>query len=349
QLAAGALLLLFLVLAAATGTWEFGAVPVAHARTALAGLFVLMVIGFGTKAAVVPFHVWLPAAHAAAPAHVSALMSGVMITMGFYGLARFLPLLGPPSPGVAFTLIGLGAAGALGAVLLALLQRDVKRVLAYSTVENAGLITLAMGAGLLGQWAGAPELAVLGWSAALFHIWSHSLAKSLLFGGVGAFAHEARSRDLEGWGGLLARWPMVGGLTVVGALAIAAVPGLSGFVGEWLIFRALFAGALVLHGVARAAMVVGIAVLAMTAAVTLAGQGRLIGIGLLGTARREPPAGAFRPPALATTAPLAALAGSCLLTAWRARRCCARGSSAWARSATGRPRPRGARARSTAP
>ena len=240
HLAAGALLLLFLVLARGSATWEIAGLRPPIAGASVAWCLILALVGFGTKAAVVPFHIWLPDAHAAAPAHVSALMSGVMITMGFYGLARFLPFLGPASEAAGYALLALGAAGALGAVLLALVQRDVKRVLAYSTVENAGLVTLAMGVGLLGQARGAPGIAALGWTAALLHIWTHALAKSLLFGGIGAIAHATHSRDLEGWGGVLRRWPVIGGLTVLGSLAIAALPGLSGFVSEWLILRALF-------------------------------------------------------------------------------------------------------------
>ena len=316
HLAAGALLLLFLLLARGSGTWEIDGLRAPIAGASIAWCLVLALIGFGTKAAVVPFHIWLPDAHAAAPAHVSALMSGVMITMGFYGLARFLPLLGPASEGAAYALLALGAAGALGAVLLALVQRDVKRVLAYSTVENAGLVTLAMGVGLLGQARGASGIAALGWTAALLHVWSHALAKSLLFGGIGAIAHATHRRDLEGWGGVLRRWPVVGGLTVLGAFAIAAVPGLSGFVSEWLILRAMFESALHLEGAARAAMVVGIAAVAMTAALTVACYARLIGIGLLGTPRREMPAGAFDTPDPVTFAPMGAMAAMCITFAW---------------------------------
>lgn len=316
HLAAGALLLLFLVLTRGSGGWEIAALRAPAAGTAFAWCLVLALIGFGTKAAVVPFHIWLPDAHAAAPAHVSALMSGVMITMGFYGLARFLPLLGPASDVTACVLLALGAAGALGAVLLALVQRDVKRVLAYSTVENAGLVTLAMGVGLLGQARGAPDIALLGWAAALLHVWTHALAKALLFGGIGAIAHAVHSRDLEGWGGMLRRWPLIGALTVMGAFAIAAVPGLSGFVSEWLILRAMFESALRFEGAARAVMVIGIAAVAMTAALTVACYARLIGIGLLGVPRREPAAAPLGPPGAVRVAALAALAASCVAFAW---------------------------------
>ena len=316
HLAAGALLLLFLVLAHGTRSWEVGGLrPLVPAAT-LAWCVVLMLIGFGTKAAVVPFHIWLPDAHAAAPVHVSALMSGVMITMGFYGLARFLPWISPASERVAYTLLALGAAGALGAALLALVERDVKRVLAYSTVDNAGLVTLAMGVGMLGEARHVPAIAVLGWTAALLHIWSHALAKALMFGGIGAVAHAVHTRDLEGWGGVLRRWPLVGALTVLGAFAIAALPGLSGFVSEWLILRALFESALRLEGLGRAVAVVGVAAVAVTAALTVACYARLIGIGLLGAPRRELPAKAFARPGAWVLVPLAALAALCIAMAW---------------------------------
>jgi len=315
HLAAGALLLLFLLLARASGTWEIAGLRPMVAGATLAWCVVLALIGFGTKAAVVPFHIWLPDAHAAAPAHVSALMSGVMITMGFYGLARFLPWLAGTEI-VAGTLLVLGAAGALGAALLALVERDVKRVLAYSTVDNAGLVTLAMGVGVMGQAQHVPAVAFLGWTAALLHIWTHALAKALMFGGIGAIAHALHDRDLERWGGVLQRWPRIGALTVLGACAIAALPGLSGFVSEWLILRALFESALRLGGAVRAVMLVEIAAVAMTAALTVACYARLIGIGLLGSPRREPPSGAFARPGTSITFTLAALGALCVAMAW---------------------------------
>ena len=316
HLAAGAMLLLFLLLAGGSGTWEVAGLRPPVTGMAFGWLLLLALIGFGTKGAIVPFHIWLPDAHAAAPAHVSALMSGVMITMGFYGLARFLPLLGPPSQLAACVLLALGAIGALGAVLLALVQRDVKRVLAYSTVENAGLATLAIGVGLLAQARQAPEIAVLGWAGALLHLWTHALAKSLMFGGVGAIAHALDDRDLETWGGVLRRWPLVGGLTVAGALAIAAVPGLSGFVSEWLILRGLFEGALHLDGAARVVMLFGIAAVAVTAALTVACYARLVGVGLLGSPRRAMPEETFAPPGRTMVAALGVLAVLAIAVAW---------------------------------
>ena len=311
HVATAALLILFVALGSPPG-WEGGLLGGARIALPAGALFALALIGFGTKAGVVPFHIWLPDAHAAAPGHVSALMSGVMITMGFYGLARFLPLLGPATAGPAYVLIALGAAGALGAIAHALVQRDVKRVLAYSTVENAALVTLAIGVARLGEASGHPRLAALAWTAALLHLWSHALFKSLLFYGIGALAQATGTRDLEQWGGLLRRAPSTGALLIAGAAAAAALPPFGALVSEWLLLVALFDGALVSAGAVRAAMVVGLAAVSATAALALAGVVRVIGIGLLGAPRSDAAARA-RAPGWEMTAPMAVLTGLLLV------------------------------------
>ncbi len=315
HLATAALIALFILLAAGRGTWDMGT-PGALGATAPAGLMLaLLLFGFGTKAGIAPFHVWLPDAHAAAPAHVSALMSGVMVTMGLYGFARFVPLLGDATALPAVALIGLGALSACGGVAMALVQRDVKRVLAWSTVENSGLVTLAMGVGLLGQATGQPLVAALGWTAALLHVWNHALMKALLFQGVGAFAQGLGDRDLERWGGLMRRWPLTGALVLVGAAAIAALPGLNGFASEWLMVRALLEGGLALHRSARVVMLLGVGAIAFTAPLAVACFARLTGIGLLGTPR-APESDPGRPPGLAMAVPMVALAALCVGAAW---------------------------------
>jgi formate hydrogenlyase subunit 3/multisubunit Na+/H+ antiporter MnhD subunit len=310
HVATAALLVLFLLLAG-HGDYEIAALAAARGAAPAGTLFALALVGFGTKAGVAPLHIWLPDAHAAAPSHVSALMSGVMITLGFYGLARFLPLLGAATAMQAMVLIALGAGGAVVAIAHGLVQRDVKRVLAYSTVENAGLVTLAIGVARLAHWAALPELESLAWTAALLHLWNHAAFKSLMFMGVGAGARSIGSRDLEQWGGLLRAWPLAGTLILVGAAALASLPGMNGFVSEWLILRAVLGGALELHGPTRAVLVVALALAALALALALANAARLVGIGLLGRPRSSAAAGA-PPPPRAMVVPMAILAALCV-------------------------------------
>ena len=232
---------LFLLLGRAAGSLNFisfGPAPAASAGV----LFLLAVIGFGTKAGFMPLHVWLPEAHPAAPSHVSALMSGVMIKTGIYGLFRVLTFLGPPPAWWGLTLIGIGAVSGILGVLFALAQRDVKRLLAYSTVENAGIIALGLGLGLLGMSYGDLTVAVAGLAGALLHVVNHAAFKGLLFLGAGAVAHSTGTRDMDRLGGLLKRMPRTGSFFLIGAAAICALPPLNGFVSEFLIYFGAFKG-----------------------------------------------------------------------------------------------------------
>jgi hydrogenase-4 component B len=315
HLATAALLLLVLLLSAGSGSFELRDVSLGTAAAPAALLFLLALAGFGTKAGIVPLHVWLPDAHPAAPSHVSALMSAVMVTMGFYGLARFIPLLGPPPLWWGLTLMALGAAGALGGIAFALAQRDVKRILAYSTIENAGIIALAFGVGLLGTALNQPALAALGWLGGLLHLWNHALFKSLLFLGYGAAAQRVHSRDAEAMGGLLRLWPMTGGLMVIGAAAIAALPGLNGFTSEWLIFYGLLTGGAELRGTSQIALLAGVPALALTGALAAACFARLTGVTLLGEPRSEAARHAAAP-AWEMWLPMLLLAALCVAVAW---------------------------------
>lgn len=313
HLATIALLLLAVFFAARSGSFEITAL-IGHQVVPRGVFFVLALIGFGTKAGIVPLHVWLPDAHPAAPSHVSALMSAVMITMGFYGLARFLPLLGAPELWWAYVLMTLGGVGAVGGVLFAIAQRDVKRVLAYSTIENAGIVTLAIGLGLLGTALGQPALAGIAWMAALLHIWNHAFAKALLFLGFGAVAQAAQSRNLDALGGLLRRWRVVGGVLVIGAASMAALPGLNIFTSEWLLLRGLFLGVLALRGTPQVALLSSVGVIAFTGGIAVACFVRLIGIGLLGTPRTAEAADAPSP-GWAMRLPMLVFAAVCVLMA----------------------------------
>jgi hydrogenase-4 component B len=220
------LLAMFVLLGGATGSLDFdGFERVAGLAPELVGpLFLLAVIGFGTKAGFIPLHVWLPEAHPAAPSHVSAVMSGVMIKTGIYGLVRLLILLGPPPVWWGWLLIGIGVTSGVLGVLLALAQHDLKRLLAYHSVENIGIITLGLGLGTLGVASGMPALAVLGFGGGLLHVVNHALFKGLLFLGAGAVLHGAGTGEIDHLGGLQRRMPWTGACFLVGAAAISGLP-----------------------------------------------------------------------------------------------------------------------------
>ncbi len=314
HLATAALVLLFLLLSA-DGVVALSTASPRSSGAPAALLFLLALVGFGTKAGLVPFHVWLPDAHPAAPSHVSALMSAVMVTMGFYGLARCLPLFGPPPLWWGLVLMALGVIGALGGIAFALAQRDVKRLLAYSTIENAGIIALGFGVGVTGMALHQPMLAGLGWAGGLLHLWNHSLFKALLFQGFGAAAQGAHSRDAETLGGVLRHWPLVGALLVLGAAAIASLPGLNGFTGEWLIAYGLLTGGTGLSGVPQVALLGGLVAVALTGGLAVACFTRLVGVTLLGEARSERIRRAVAP-GWEMWVPMGVLAARCAAAGW---------------------------------
>lgn len=217
--------------------------PASFARQSIAfqwAIWVAAIIGFGVKAGLMPMHTWLPRAHPAAPAHFSALMSGVMLKVAIYGLIRVLFEWATPVPSsLAVVLLGIGALSAVGGVLLALFQREVKIVLAFSSIENAGIICLGLGAALLFTAGGQTLWASLAFAGALLHTLNHALFKSLLFLGSGAVARSTHGIGIDRLGGLIRRMPWTGAFFVLGALAIAGVPPLNGFVSEWLTLQSL--------------------------------------------------------------------------------------------------------------
>ncbi len=244
------LFVLFFLLGTRAGSMDFDAFPAALvAAPHLASIcFLLAVVGFGSKAGFVPMHVWLPEAHPVAPSHVSALMSGVMIKTGIYGLVRLLTLSGAPLLWWSWLLIGLGAASGILGVVFALAQHNLKRLLAYHSVENIGIILLGLGVGLRGVGDRSPLLACLGFAGGLLHVLNHALFKSLLFLGAGAVQHATETLDLEALGGLLKRMPVSGTVFLVGAVAIVGLPPLNGFVSEFLIFVSAFLPLATGHG-----------------------------------------------------------------------------------------------------
>jgi formate hydrogenlyase subunit 3/multisubunit Na+/H+ antiporter MnhD subunit len=302
-----------LALVRETGALDFDAWREAGARldpAACAWLFVCLTLGFGTKAGFVPLHVWLPEAHPAAPSHVSAVMSGVMIKTGIYGILRFLPCLGSPPLwwGWAFVAIGL-VSGVLG-VLFALAQHDTKRLLAYSSVENMGVVALGMGTGLIGVAAHLPFVAAAGFAGAVLHVANHALFKGVLFLGAGAVWKAAGTREIDRLGGLLRRMPVTGVACLAGAAAICGLPPLNGFVGEFLIYWAAGTGVSAESGAVAVPLMMGIAGLALTGGLAAVCFVKLFGGVFLGEPR-SPEAAAARESPAAMLAPMAVLAALC--------------------------------------
>lgn len=205
--------------------------------------FFLFLAGFGTKAGLVPLHTWLPRAHPAAPSHVSGMMSGIMIKTGIFGLLRVVLWMDRPPASLGYVVLAVGAVSALAGVAHAITQHDLKRLLAYHSVENIGIIGLGLGAGMLGLAFDSPVLAAFGFAGALLHVLNHSLFKGLLFYGAGAVYRATHTRELEKLGGLARRMPVTGTLFLVGCAAICGLPPFNGFVSEFLVYLGLLAGA----------------------------------------------------------------------------------------------------------
>jgi hydrogenase-4 component B len=277
-----------LLLADSAGTQEFRGMGLAEAgpsaRTSL--ILMLALAGFGTKAGLVPLHIWLPRAHPVAPSHVSALMSAAMVNTGIYGLIRVgFDFIGPGEAWWGIVFMVAGAVTAVLGVLYALMERDMKRCLAYSTVENMGIITLAFGVALCFRASGANGLAAAALLAGFVHTFNHAVLKSLLFLGAGAVQHATRSLDMDRLGGLLPAMPLTGIAMLVGAVGLASVPPLNGFVGEWMLARSLISLAGGGSEVATRLVAGGaLAMLALTAGLALACFVRLFGMVFLGMA-----------------------------------------------------------------
>jgi hydrogenase-4 component B len=274
-----------LTLYANTGTFELGALAAlpSGARTVV---FLSFLVGFGIKAGVVPLHVWLPYAHPAAPANVSALMSGIMVKTALYGLLRFVLVgLGVPDGWWGAALLVLGLVTALTGVSHAYVESDMKRLLAYSTIENVGILVTGLGVGFLALSAGRPALASLALAATLFHAFNHAMFKGALFLGVGSVHHATGTRDLEALGGLVKRMPATTVLVVGAALAASALPPTSGFASEWMTFQALFQSLLLEKSGLGLLFVLAAAALALAGALAAATFLKLLGVGFLGRAR----------------------------------------------------------------
>jgi hydrogenase-4 component B len=288
------LFVLFALLARAAGSFAFADMASAGQGALLGSslCFILALIGFGTKAGFWPVHFWLPDAHPAAPSHVSAVMSGVMIKLGIYGFVRVLGFLGTPRVEWGITLIIVGILSGLIGVLLALSQRDLKRLLAYCSVENVGVIAIGLGLGVLGKALGRPQVALLGFAGALLHVLGHGLFKGLLFQGAGSVLHATGTRDIGSLGGLLRRMPVTGTTFLIGSIAIAGMPPLNGFVSEFLIYLAAFRGAGDLSKAANIVALVVLPAMALIGGLAVVCFIKAFGIAFLGEPRTKPAADA---------------------------------------------------------
>jgi hydrogenase-4 component B len=282
-----ALLLAFGLLAGPDGGYAFADIRTSHPSAAVAALALcLALLGAGSKAGLVPLHVWLPLAHPAAPSHVSALMSGVMTKVAVYGFVRIVfDLLGEPAWWWSMVVLTLAGLTCVLGVLYALMQHDLKRLLAYHTVENIGIIFIGLGLGLAFKAYGMAWAAALALTAALLHVFNHSLFKSLLFFGAGAVLTATGERDMEHLGGLIHRMPQTAFTFLIGCAAISALPPLNGFVSEWLTFQAILVSPqLPSWGLKFLVPAVG-ALLALSATLAAACFVKAFGVTFLGRAR----------------------------------------------------------------
>ncbi len=276
---------LFALLRVSTGSFDFRPVAVGQAGLGLrTAIFVTALIGFGFKAGMMPFHFWLPSAHANAPTHISAILSSVVLKIGIYGLLRTLTLL--PNPPVSWggVVLLLGTISAVLGVLFALGQHDLKRLLAYHSIENIGIILMGLGLALIGQTRGRPDLVLLGLGGCLLHVWNHSLFKSLLFYSAGSVIHAVHTREIDLMGGLAKPLPKTALLFLIGAVAICGLPPLNGFISELFIYLGLFRS---LAGSPGAALAVP--ALALVGALALACFVKAFGAVFLGHCRSRQP------------------------------------------------------------
>ena len=275
-----ALFAFFTILAARTGSWDLGPL---RDHPELAPLFWLALFGFGLKAGLFPLHIWLPSAHANAPSHVSAMLSGVTLKIGIYGLMRFSGWL-PLPDGAGWVVAVLGVASAVLGVAFALGQHDLKRLLAYHSVENIGIILIGLGFALVAVQQGRPAWGRLALAGALLHVWNHGLFKALLFFGAGSVLHATGTREMSRLGGLWRAMPWTTGLFALGAVAISGLPPLNGFVSEWLVYLGLFDATLA-HGPSAYMAISAAILLGITGALALACFTKVCGVVFLGAPR----------------------------------------------------------------
>ena len=279
----------FILLNIKTSSLNFGAYAYyLHNDASMANLiFLLAFVGFGIKAGFVPFHNWLPDAHPAAPSHVSGIMSGVMIKTGIYGILRFLLFVGTPSKMISYTVLTIAVISALYGVLYAVTQQDLKRLLAYSSIENVAIIGIGIGVGMLGLTYGNPYVAVLGFAGGILHILNHSIFKELMFFAAGSVYLKTHTRNMELLGGLMKIMPYTGLLFIVGSIAICGLPPFNGFIGEFLIYAGMIMGIPASEISLFLVLILSIAALGMVGTMAMLCFTKAAGITFLGNPRTE--------------------------------------------------------------
>lgn len=305
------LLIMFILIGNISGSFDFDKVRIISSGIIPSVIFILAVIGFGAKAGFIPIHIWLPEAHPAAPSHVSAIMSGVMIKTGIYGIIRILTFLGTPPLWYGYLIIAIGIVSGILGVLFAMAQHDIKRLLAYHSIENIGIIAMGIGLGVLGMGLNNPILASLGFAGGLLHVINHAFFKGLLFLGSGAIWRETGTREIDVLGGLIKKMPVTAFCFLIGAVAISGLPPLNGFISEFLVYFASFKS---IFG-DRATVFVSlasIASLALIGSLAAACFSKAFGIIFLGEPRGAHSAKA-REPGILMLAPMVILAALCVL------------------------------------
>jgi len=285
------LLIAFFLLATAGGSLDFTSFHLLASRLPAVqqgAVFLLFFAGFGVKAGIIPLHIWLPEAHPVAPSNISALMSGIVIKAGIYGMARvFFDFFGTPPLWMGTLVLGIAVVTALLGVLYALMEHDLKRLLAYHSIENIGIILMSFGAALMFRSLGHSNLAALALIAGLYHTLNHAIFKGLLFLGAGSVVNATGTRNMEKMGGLIRRMPVTALAFLIGAIAISGLPPLNGFVSEWLTYQALLAGFGTTGSLTRVMFPVAGALLALTAALAAACFVKAFAIPFLALPRSE--------------------------------------------------------------
>ena len=289
QMHAGMFFLLtaFLIVGKATGEMSFDSVAVYFSGHSNILLFILFFIGFGIKAGFMPLHTWLPQAHPAAPSHISGVMSGVMIKMGIYGILRILMSVHQDMISIAVIILVVSVLSGIIGIMMAIVQQDLKKILAYSSIENIGIIGMGIGLGALGMAKGNNTLAVLGFGGALLHVLNHSFFKSLLFFNAGSVYSVTHTRNTGKMGGLMKKMPYTSVLFLIGSLAICGLPPFNGFISEFIIYSGMFKS-LSSSGIYQSIFIMGsIVALSLIGGLAIFCFTRAFGIVFLGQARSQ--------------------------------------------------------------